>query len=93
MNGCVIEVKVQPGASRTEVAGRWGEYPKIRISSRPVDGAANEELVRFLSKLLGIPRSDIDIASGHSGRLKRLKIAGLSREEVESRLYNRSGSE
>lgn len=86
-SSCNLTVKIQPGASRSEVAGRWGEHLKIRISSRAVDDAANEELVRFLSKLLGIPRLNVKIISGQRARLKRLRITGLTPQQVESRLY------
>ena len=45
----VLDLRVQPGAKRTEVAGMHGERVKIRLAAPPVDGAANDELVRFLA--------------------------------------------
>ena len=58
-NGVVLRLQIQPRASRTEVAGLHGEPPrlKVRVAAPPVDGEANEELVSFLAKALGIPRS------------------------------------
>ena len=79
-------VWVQPRASRTEVAGMHGDAVKIRLAAPPVDGAANEELVRFLADLLGLPRSSVSIASGQSGRRKTVVADGIDRATLEARL-------
>jgi uncharacterized protein (TIGR00251 family) len=55
---------------------------KIRIAAPPVDGAANEALIRFLADALGVPKSAISIASGAAGRRKRLAVDGVSRDRV-----------
>ncbi len=68
---------VVPRARTTEVAGRHGDAFKIRLAAPPVDGAANDELVRFLAERLAVPRSAVTIAAGHTGRRKTVKIAGL----------------
>ena len=68
---------VVPRARTTAVAGRHGDALKIRLAAPPVDGAANEELVRFLAERLAVPRSAITIATGHTGRRKTVKIAGV----------------
>lgn len=72
-----IAIHVQPRASRTEVAGRHGDAVKIRLAAPPVDGAANDELVRFLAERLGVRRGDVTIVAGASGRRKLVRIAGL----------------
>ena len=84
----VIRVHVQPRASRTEVVGLHGDAIKIRLRAPPVDGAANEELVRFLAARLRIRRHDIEILSGAKARDKRLRLtpAGLTEDGVRARL-------
>ncbi len=73
-----LAVHVQPRAKASAVAGRHGDAVKIRLAAPPVDGAANEELVRFLAEALGVPRSAVRIARGHTGRRKTVVIEGLS---------------
>ena len=68
---------VVPRARTTEVAGHHGDALKIRLAAPPVDGAANEELIRFLAERLSVPRSSVTVAAGHTGRRKTVKIAGI----------------
>jgi len=75
--GIRLSVRVQPRASRTEVAGLHDGALKIRLASPPVDGAANKALVAFLAKRLGVPKSDVLIAHGQRGRLKSIRVRGL----------------
>lgn len=77
-----IAVHVQPRARTTQVAGRHGDAVKIRLAAPPVDGAANEELVRFLAEQLRVPRAAVRIAHGLSGRRKTVVIEGLTADEV-----------
>jgi uncharacterized protein (TIGR00251 family) len=74
----LLELHVQPGASRTQVAGLHGDALKIRLAARPVDGAANAELVRFLADAFGVPRRDITIESGETSRRKCVRVTGAS---------------
>jgi len=64
--------------------GEQGGVLRVRISAAPVDGAANEELVRVLARDFNVPRRAISIISGHSARLKRISIEGLSPEKLKS---------
>jgi uncharacterized protein (TIGR00251 family) len=80
--GVRIAVQVQPRASRTELAGLHGEALKIRLAAPPVDGAANEALIRFLAETLGVPRAAVMISSGQSGRRKSVTVSGLGLTEV-----------
>ncbi len=72
-----LTVHVVPRARATGVAGRHGDALKIRLAAPPVDGAANDELVRFLAERLGVARSAVTITAGHAGRRKTVTIAGL----------------
>ena len=79
--GCQLTLRVTPGASRSEICGAETEWLKVRIKAPPVDGKANKELIRFLAKLLKIPKCSIEICSGGSSRLKRIKIKGITTKE------------
>lgn len=84
--GVVIAVQVQPRASRTEYAGRHGDAIKIRLAAPPVDGEANDELVRFLARLLAVPRGNVTIESGATGKRKRVRVMGATTESVHTAL-------
>ena len=77
-----IAFQVQPRAKRTEVVGWHDDAIKIRLQAPPVDGAANDELVRFLAKQTGVPRSAITIVSGRTSRKKRISLEGVTESEV-----------
>lgn len=83
----IISVRVQPRASRNQIVQMEGGKLKVRLTAPPVEGAANEALIKFLSNTLGIPKSQVQIASGLTGREKRIKIDGLSIADVQ-RLLN-----
>ena len=70
----ILELHVQPGASRTEFAGRHGERIKVRVAARAADGKANEALIEFLAAHYGVPRRNVRIASGLKSRQKRVVI-------------------
>jgi uncharacterized protein (TIGR00251 family) len=73
-----VVVHVQPRARRTEVAGRYGDALKVRLAAPPVDGAANDELVRFVAETLGVPRRAVTIAAGLTSRRKMVGVAGMA---------------
>ena len=77
---------MQPRASRTELAGRHGDALKVRLAAPPVDGAANEALVRYLAEVLDVQRASIELLSGHSGRRKLLQIRGITVADAERAL-------
>jgi len=70
----VLEVRIQPRASRSEFAGRFGERLRIRLQAPPVDGRANAALVTFLADAFGVPRARVAIEHGLAGRDKRVRI-------------------
>jgi uncharacterized protein (TIGR00251 family) len=81
-----LVVHVQPRAKRSEVAGRHGDAIKVRLQAPPVDGAANEELVRFLAETLGITKRSVTIVGGLTSRRKTVEIEGLGAEDLAARL-------
>jgi uncharacterized protein len=70
----ILDLHVQPGASRSEFAGRHGERIKVRLAARAVDGKANEALIAFLSDHFRVPRRSVRILSGLKSREKRVQI-------------------
>jgi len=86
-----LTIQVQPRASRTEVVGLHGDAIKIRVAAPPVDGAANEALVRFLAERLGVPRSAVTITAGHGSRRKVVSVEGITAPEAAQRLQVGSG--
>jgi uncharacterized protein YggU (UPF0235/DUF167 family) len=86
-----LAVKLTPGASADRIDG-WevdaGGRPvlKIRVRARPVEGEANEALVKLLARALGVPKSAVSVQRGGQSRTKILEIVGLSEDEAKSRL-------
>lgn len=85
--GVRLRVRVQPRASRDALGGERQGALVVRIAAPPVEGAANEALVRFLGKTLGVAPSAVGIVSGATGRNKVLAIAGLDAAAVRERLW------
>jgi uncharacterized protein (TIGR00251 family) len=77
---------VQPGARRNEIAGLYGDSLKVRIAAPPVDGAANDELIRFLAKLFQVSPSRVTLRAGASSRTKRFIISGITPAEAAARV-------
>lgn len=73
----IIEVHVQPGAKRTEFAGRHGERIKIRLAAPAMENRANEALVEFLAAHYRVPKRNVRIATGLKSRDKRVVIDGV----------------
>jgi uncharacterized protein (TIGR00251 family) len=81
-----LTVKVRPRARRTGIAGRFGEAWKLDLAAPPVDGKANEECVRYLAEVVGVPRSRVRIVTGAGARVKVVEIEGVDQAELERRL-------
>ena len=79
-----FRVQVVPRASRSEIMGEHDGALRVRIAAPPVDGAANQELVRLVARALGVPRSAIEITAGHAGKLKTLRVAGVRPSDLEA---------
>jgi uncharacterized protein len=84
--GLVVRLHVQPRAKRCEVAGLHDGALKIRVAAPPVDDAANRAIIKFLSKSLGIPKSQLQILAGDKSRDKILQIRGLSLADFQARI-------
>ena len=91
--GAILTVHVQPNASRTECVGLHGDAVKIRVAARPVDGAANEELIRFMAEQCAVSRANVYICVGMEGRRKRVSVKGISARELLARLLPQQNQE
>ena len=78
----VFAVRVVPRASKTAAAGEHDGALKVRVAAPPVEGAANEELTRFLAKRLGVSKGSVEIVGGHTSKTKVIKAAGASAEDL-----------
>lgn len=81
-----LDVRVTPRAGRSQVAGVRDGVVQIKLAAAPVDGAANSELIDLLSRALKVPKRDIAIVSGEHSRSKRVRVAGMDREQILSEL-------
>ena len=82
--GVRFAVRVQPRASRSAIAGVQDGALRVRLAAPPVDGAANEELVRLLARWLGVARRDVSIVGGAASRSKVVDVRGVGVEVVRS---------
>jgi uncharacterized protein len=81
-----LDIRVIPRAGRSGIAGLREGALLVKLAAAPVDGAANQELIALLAKALRIPKRDITIVLGERARTKRVRIAGLDRDEALARL-------
>lgn len=81
-----FKLRVQPRASRTELAGEYGDALKLRITAPPVEGKANAECRRFLAKLLDVPASAVEIVAGASSKDKVIRVHNMDASRVREAL-------
>lgn len=81
-----VEVHAKPRAKKSKVVGERGDAVEIALAAPPVDGAANEELLRFLARVLGVPKRDLELVRGNASREKLVAVTGLTVAEVDARL-------
>lgn len=84
--GITIDIRVIPRARRTELGGVRDDRLVVRLAAPPVDGAANQALIEFLSDLLEQPRRSIRLLSGETSRSKRVEVVGLEQDAARQRL-------
>ena len=77
-----LTLHIQPGAKKTEFAGLHGDALKIRLAAPPVDGKANEALLRFIADALSLPKSAVSLKSGQTSRRKVLEIQGATQDAI-----------
>lgn len=86
-----LAIKLQPGAAADRIDG-WDTDPsgravlKVRVRARPIEGQANEALVKFLARALDLPKSAVTLARGNQSRLKMVDIAGLDDTGLRARI-------
>ncbi|MDR2850393.1 MAG: DUF167 domain-containing protein [Verrucomicrobiota bacterium] len=84
--GCIVTVKATPRARASEITGAEPEWLRVRLQAPPVDGKANAALVELFAKRFGVSKRTVEILSGDTSRLKRVKLHGLSEETVRAAL-------
>jgi len=82
-NNLIIKIKVEPRSSKSGIVGPYGDALKVKLTSPPVEGKANKELIEVLAKGYGIPKKNIEIISGQSSKNKTVKLIGV--KSVEDR--------
>lgn len=87
--GVVLQLWIQPRASKNELVGIQDGALKVRLTSPPVEGAANELCREYFAKLLGVSRGDVMLIAGERSRHKRLLISGYAVDEVRKRIVAR----
>ena len=85
-SGVTIDVRVIPRAGRSGVAGVRGDALLVRLNAAPVDGAANEELIKVIAAALGVPRRSVSILGGERSRQKRVQVLGVDVERAHHAL-------
>lgn len=80
---CIIEIHAQPQAKKNEIVGLYNDRLKVKIKSPPVDGKANECLIEFIAKVVGVNRSSVELLKGESSRQKQIRISGLNLKQIE----------
>lgn len=86
MADATLHIRVIPRSSRNQITGWRDGVLQVKLTAPPVEGAANESLIKFLADSLGIRRSQITLSSGDRSRSKTLKISGLTEDDVKGRL-------
>jgi uncharacterized protein (TIGR00251 family) len=81
-----FEVHAKPRARESRIVGERDEALVVQLAAPPVDGAANAELVEFLAGVLSVPKRDVTLARGETGRVKLVEVRGLTVDEVRARL-------
>ena len=82
-NSVILSVYVVPKSSKTKVSGLYGESLKIKLKAPPVDNAANEKLIAFLSNVLKVPKRNIEIISGQTTKRKTVLVKNINIELIE----------
>ena len=77
-NGLTLKIKVEPRSSRAGITGPYGDALKVRLTSPPVEGKANKELIEVLAKEFGIHKKDVEIIMGKNSRNKVVRLVGVN---------------
>ncbi len=85
-DSALLRVRVQPLASKDEVAGWDGATLRVRVTAAPVDGEANQALLSLLARVFRLPRSAVTLVRGSHARDKLVSVQGCSLETLEARI-------
>ena len=87
-SGVRLALQITPNAKKTEVVGLLDDALKLKLQAQPIEGKANEALVKYLAKALDVPRSAVTITRGQAGKKKLIEIvsASLTPDAVEKLL-------
>lgn len=88
-----LRLRVSPGAGKAGIVGRHGDGWKIRVTAPPENGRANEAVLRLLAEALSVPRNDLTLVSGHTGRDKIVLLDGVGPAQTERRLSSATASD
>jgi uncharacterized protein (TIGR00251 family) len=88
-----LTLKIRAGAKKTAFAGRVGDVWKLHVAAPPVDGKANDAIVRFLAKLTGRPASAVRIVTGFTSPMKTIELEGVEARELDRAILESHGSE
>ena len=83
VGGVTVSIKVVPRASKNQIVGREGDAVKVRLNAPPVDGKANEALVKFLAASFGVSLRQVEIVAGVTSRHKVVRITGVTAKQLE----------
>ena len=89
-DGVLLSIRVTPRAGTSAVAGLRAGALLVRLKAAPVEGAANDELVALIARLLGVPKRNVAIVSGARGRQKQLRVSGVDAPSAVSRLLGQA---
>ena len=84
--GATFSIKIHPRARKNAVTGELGDALKLSLTAPPLEGRANDACIEFFANLLNVPRSSVTIASGQKSRMKVIRIAGISADELREKL-------
>jgi uncharacterized protein (TIGR00251 family) len=84
--GATFAVKIYPRAKKNGITGEFGDAMKLALTAPPVEGKANAACIEFFANLLNVPRSSVTIASGETSRIKVIRVAGMTAEEIRRRI-------
>jgi uncharacterized protein (TIGR00251 family) len=79
-DGCTVTVKATPRANRSEITGADPDWLRVRLQAPPVDGKANDALAALFASIFSIPKRAVELLSGDTSRLKRIKLHGVPAE-------------
>lgn len=83
---CLLRLRIQPGAKQTSVIGPLADQLKIAVQAPPVDGKANEALLRWLAQTLGVKKAQLTLVSGQTSRDKRVRVEKIKAAQIQAAL-------